>query len=105
LGHPAFGVLQLLYRERPAEADLALLGAFAGRAAHALRTGERAGEARRELERTRDLLSVVGQATAQLSLSHTLATAIAGVPELLEVRAAAVSLRDGGRLETAASRG
>ena len=104
LGQPAFGVLQLLYRERPAEADLALLGAFAGRAAQALRTGERAGEVRRELERTRDLLSVVGQATAQLSLSHTLETAIARVPELLEVQAAAVYLRDGGRLETAASR-
>jgi serine phosphatase RsbU (regulator of sigma subunit) len=104
LGQPAFGVLQLLYPERPAEADLALLGAFAGRAAQALRTGERAGEVRRELERTRDLLSVVGQATAQLSLSHTLETAIARVPELLEVRAAAVYLRDGGRLESAASR-
>jgi serine phosphatase RsbU (regulator of sigma subunit) len=104
LGQPAFGVLQLLYRERPAEAELALLGAFAGRAAQALRTGERAGEVRRELERTRDLLSVVGQATAQLSLSHTLETAIARVPELLEVQAAAVYLRDGGRLESAASR-
>jgi serine phosphatase RsbU (regulator of sigma subunit) len=105
LGQPAFGVLQLLYRERPAEADLALLGAFAGRAAQALRTSERAGEVRRELERTRDLLSVVGQATAQLSLSHTLETAIARVPELLEVQAAAVYLRAGGRLETASSRG
>ena len=59
---------------------------------------------RRELERTRDLLSVVGQVTAQLSLSHTLETAIARVPELLEVQAAAVYLRDGGRMETAASR-
>jgi serine phosphatase RsbU (regulator of sigma subunit) len=104
LGQPAFGVLQLLFRELPPEEELAQLATFAGRAAQALRAGQRAGEVRRELERTRDLLSVVGQATAQLSLAHTLETAIARVPELLDVQAAGVYLREGGRLETAASR-
>ncbi len=104
LGQPAFGVLQLLFDEPPPEDVLALLGGFAGRAAQALRAGERSGEVRRELERARDLLSVIGQATAELSLAHTLETAIARVPELLDVQAAGVYLRDGGRLETAASR-
>ena len=61
-------------------------------------------ELRRELDRTRDLLSVVGQATAQLSLAHTLETAVDRVPDLLDVRAVGVYLQDDGRLETAASR-
>src|SRR5207247_2513345 len=62
LGKPQLGVLQLLFppESPPSEAELAALGAFAGRSAQALRAGERAGEVRRELERTRDLLSVVG---------------------------------------------
>ena len=58
----------------------------------------------RELDRTRDLLSVVGQATAQLSLAHTLETAVDRVPGLLDVRTVGVYLLDEGRLETAASR-
>ena len=38
-----------------------------------------------ELERSEALLAVVGQATAELSLAHTLETAVARVSELLEV--------------------
>ncbi len=104
LGMPVFGLLQLHFRPRPDNLDVGALSAFAGHVARALRAGRRAGAVRRELERTRNLLSVVGQATAQLSLAHTLETVIDRVPELLDLRAAGVYLREGGRLETAASR-
>ena len=46
-----------------------------------------------ELERTRALLAVVGQAIAQLSLAHTLETAVERVAELLGVERVAVYLR------------
>jgi len=106
LGQPPLGVLQLLFSRAAAPSDeaLAALVGLAARSAQALRAGERAGEVRRELERTRDLLSVVGQATAQLSLAHTLETALDRVPALLDVSALGVYLRDDGRLEPAASR-
>src|SRR5581483_11572138 len=62
LGQPAFGVLQLVHREELPAHDLEPLAAFAVRAAHALRAGERARELELELERTQALLSVVGEA-------------------------------------------
>ena len=46
-----------------------------------------------ELERTRALLAVVGQATAQLSLAHTLETAVERVAELFGVERVAIYLR------------
>jgi serine phosphatase RsbU (regulator of sigma subunit) len=100
------GVLQAVFTPEaaPPDADLPSLAAFANRAAQTLRAGERAGDMQRELDRTRDLLSVVGQATSQLSLAHTLETAVDRVPGLLDVRTVAVYLLDEGRLETAASR-
>ncbi len=104
LGQPPTGVLQLVFSGVSPAADLAALGGFAARAAHALRAGERTEAVRRELDRTRDLLSVVGEATAQLSLAHTVETAIDRVPDLLGVRALGVYLWQDGRLETAASR-
>ena len=106
LGQPPLGVLQLLFSRAAAPSDetLASLVGFAAHSAQALRAAERAGVVRRELERTRDLLSVVGQATAQLSLAHTLETALDRVPALLDVSALGVYLRDEGRLEPAASR-
>ncbi len=105
LGRPPLGVLQLVFSGRtPAKDDLVALAAFGTRAAQTLRAGERAGEVRRELERTRDLLSVVGQATAQLSLAHTLDTAVDRVPNLLGVGSLGVYLWADGRLETAACR-
>jgi serine phosphatase RsbU (regulator of sigma subunit) len=106
LGQPPLGVLQLLFPPAAAPSDDTLAGlvGFAARSAQALRAGERAGEVRRELERTRELLSVVGQATSQLSLAHTLDTALDRVPDLLDVSALGVYLRDDGRLEPAASR-
>jgi serine phosphatase RsbU (regulator of sigma subunit) len=107
LGEPAIGVLQLLFAadETPGEPELAALGTFAVRAAHALRAGTRARELTDELERTRALLAVVGQATAELSLAHTLETAVDRVAELLDVDQVAVYLRSHGRLLPAAGRG
>jgi serine phosphatase RsbU (regulator of sigma subunit) len=58
-----------------------------------------------ELERTRALLGVVGQAISQLSLAHTLETAVARVGELLEADRLAIYLREDDRLYAAAGIG
>jgi serine phosphatase RsbU (regulator of sigma subunit) len=107
LGEPAVGALQLLFArtDAPTEDDLRRLATFGVRAAHALRASARARTAAAELERTRALLAVVGQATAELSLAHTLQTAVARVAELLDVDRLAVYLRDDGRLYAAAGSG
>jgi serine phosphatase RsbU (regulator of sigma subunit) len=107
LGEPPVGALQLLFAgdEAPAEEDLARLTTFGVRAAQALRAGERARLLVGELERTRTLLTVVGQAIAQLSLTHTLETAVERVAEFLEAERLAVYLREDGRLSAAAGRG
>ena len=109
LGEPPQGALQLLLAEglRPDDPLLGRLGIFAVRAAHALRAGERRRTLSLELERTRALLTIVGQAIAQLSLSHTLDTAIQHVSELLGAGRLAVYLAEenGQRLEPAAERG
>jgi serine phosphatase RsbU (regulator of sigma subunit) len=105
LGQPPFGVLQLLFPAGtvPGDAELSGLSAFAARAAQALRALEHTDELRRELDRTRDLLSVVDEATAQLSLAHTLETAVMRLPRLLDVRSVGIYLRQHGRFETAAA--
>ena len=107
LGQPPVGVLQLLYSDggAPGEPELAALATFGVRAAHALRAGARARVLADELERTRALLAVVGQATAQLSLTHTLETAVERIAELLGVDQLAVYLREEGGLLAAAGRG
>jgi serine phosphatase RsbU (regulator of sigma subunit) len=109
LGRPPLGVLQLFHPadEEPDAEQLTRLATFGVRAAHALRTGERARLLALELERTRALLEVIVQATAELSVSHTLETAVERVAELLGVERVAVYLRGGGddELEEAASRG
>ncbi len=107
LGQPAFAALQLFYvaGAAPAEAELPSLVAFAARAAHALRAGERARETEEELDRTRALLEVVGAAIARLSLAHTLETAVERIAELLAVEQVGVYLLDDGRLVAAAGRG
>jgi serine phosphatase RsbU (regulator of sigma subunit) len=106
LGEPAQGALQLLLDEAPGREDPLLdrLGTFAVRAAHALRAGERRRTLAVELERTRALLTIVGQAIAQLSLAHTLDTAIEHVSELLGAERLAVYLAEEQRLEPAAER-
>jgi GAF domain-containing protein len=104
LGQPATGVLQLVFDEDPEEGVAAALTAFAVRAAQALRTGDLAREASRELERSRSLLAVIGQATAELSLEHVLATALDHVSLLAGTERVAVYLREGRRLQPAAAR-
>jgi serine phosphatase RsbU (regulator of sigma subunit)/putative methionine-R-sulfoxide reductase with GAF domain len=107
LGQPPLGALQLRFAAGRAPDDHAVnqLASFAVRAAHALRSSERARETGLELERSRALLSVVGEAIARLSLSHTLDTAIERVAELLGSDRVAVYLREDGRTVVAASRG
>lgn len=104
LGEPPLGALQLTFRpgEEPDAEELERLASFAVRAAHALRASERALRVGAELERSRALLEVVGQAIAQLSLKHTLQTAVQRIAELLAVPRVAVYLRDDdGRLAVA----
>ena len=109
LGQPPLGALQLLFgiEREPDDLVLARLGTFAVRAAHALRASERRRTLALELERTRALLTIVSQAIAQLSLAHTLETAVERVCELLGADRLAVYLVEGedGRLEPAAARG
>jgi serine phosphatase RsbU (regulator of sigma subunit) len=108
LGEPPLGALQLRFGpgRAPDEGGLAQLASFAVRAAHALRSSERAREAGFELERSRALLAVVGEAIARLSLSHTLDTALERLEDMLGTDRIAVYLRDDdGRIAVAASQG
>jgi serine phosphatase RsbU (regulator of sigma subunit)/PAS domain-containing protein len=107
LGQPPVGVLQLVFPAgmAPGQADLDRLATFAVRAAQALRANERARTTSLGLERAEALLAVVGQAIAELSLSHTLETAVARVSELLRSERVAVYLREGPRLHAEAGRG
>ena len=108
LGQPPVGVLQLLFGpdDEPAPEQLTRLTTFGVRAAHALRTSSQAQSLALELERTRALLAVVGQATAELSLAHTLDTAVDRVAELIDVASVAIYLFTPDRqLAVAAERG
>src|SRR2546429_416636 len=85
LGEPPLGALQLLFAQPP-DPDgplLAGLGTFAVRVAHALRASEHRRVLAADLDHTRALLTIVGQAIAELSLAHTLDTAVERVRELL----------------------
>jgi serine phosphatase RsbU (regulator of sigma subunit) len=109
LGQPAFAVLQLRFEQPvvPSDEVLDALTTFAARAAHALRSSEWAHRQSVELQRSRALVAVVGQAMAQLSLSHTLETAIERISELLDAERLAVYLfePEEERLLEAAGRG
>jgi len=109
LGQPPLGALQLRFAQPvlPSDEVLDALTTFAARAAHALRSSEHARRQSVELERSRALVAVVGQAIAQLSLAHTLETAIARIAELLEAEHLAVYLLEPkeDRLVEAAGRG
>ena len=107
LGQPPLGSLQLLFPpgRDPGGSQLAKLATFAVRAAHALRASAQAHAVAGELERTRALLTVVGQAIAQLSLAHTVETAAERVAELLGVDRLAVYLSEEGRLGVATEQG
>ena len=107
LGQPPVGTLQLLFAagSEPSDQELSTLGTFGVRAAHALRASMRSRTVGAELDRTRALLAVIGQAIAQLSLAHTLETAVARVAELLDADRLAVYLREDDRLYGAAGVG
>lgn len=107
LGQPALGALQLLFAagHAPTDEDVGTLATFAVRASHALRASSRSRTTKLELERTRTLLGVVAQAISELSLAHTLDTAVARVAELLGVDRVAVYLREQDRLYAAAGLG
>jgi serine phosphatase RsbU (regulator of sigma subunit) len=108
LGRPPVGALQLLHApaEAPSSEQLVRLTTFGVRAAHALRASMRARTLALELQRTRALLAVVAQATAELSVAHTLETAVDRIADLLDVERVAVYLRAAdGALAPAAARG
>jgi serine phosphatase RsbU (regulator of sigma subunit) len=106
LGQPSRHVLQLVFPEtaQPAESMLARLGTFAARAAQALRASERTRTLGVELARTRTLLEVVAQTSEELSLAHTLETAVDSVADVLDAERIAIYLWRDGRLQAAAAR-
>jgi serine phosphatase RsbU (regulator of sigma subunit) len=106
LGEPPVGALQLYHDNRTADAgDLEVLTPFATRAALALRRSRRVGLISLALRRSQTVIGVVSQAIAQLSLTHTLETAVERIAELTGSGHVAVYLREGETLTTAASRG
>jgi serine phosphatase RsbU (regulator of sigma subunit) len=107
LGEPARGALQLVLPagSGPRPEELSHLASFGVRAAHALRAAEAAAESAEELERTRALVGVIGEAAARLSLSHTLETATERIAELLGTDRLAVYLGRGRQLHAVAQQG
>jgi serine phosphatase RsbU (regulator of sigma subunit) len=105
LGEPPVGALQLYFQSEPGEDELALLVPFSARAALALRRSRRVGLIATALRRSQTIIGVVSQAIAQLSLAHTLETAVERIAELTASGHVAVYLREGRRLTAAASRG
>jgi serine phosphatase RsbU (regulator of sigma subunit) len=107
LGEPPLGVLQLLFPPGfdLAEEEVGALTTFAVRSAQALRLADSSVATEVELERTRALVAVIGQAIARLSLAHTLETAVDRIVELLGIDRVAVYLREEGRLQPVAGRG
>ena len=105
LGEPPVGALQLYFDSEPDENVLAILVPFSARAALALRRSRRVGLIATALRRSQTIIGVVSQAIAQLSLAHTLETAVERIAELTASGHVAVYLREGHRLTAAASRG
>ena len=104
LGRPPFAALELEFEEEPGPGELRALISFGAQAAEALLSSERLQGLALELDRTRALLAVVGQAITQLSLAHTLETAVDQIAQLLDVERIGIYLREGGTLEAAAGR-
>jgi serine phosphatase RsbU (regulator of sigma subunit) len=106
LGEPPAAALRLSFdAEMEAEPGLDRLSPFGAGAALALSRSRRAAEAEVALKRSQTLVAVISQAIAQLSLAHTLDTAVERVAELASSRQVAVYLREEGRLVAPASRG
>jgi serine phosphatase RsbU (regulator of sigma subunit) len=106
LGEPAAAALRLSFdAATDAEPGLDRLSSFGAGAALALSRSRRAAEAEVALKRSQTLVAVISQAIAQLSLAHTLDTAVERVAELASSGQVAVYLREEGRLGAPASRG
>jgi serine phosphatase RsbU (regulator of sigma subunit) len=108
LGEPPAAALQLGFDGRDEGGpvpDLERLTPFTAGAALALRRGRRVGLIALALKRSQTLVAVVSQAIAQLSLAHTLETAVERVAELTASGHVALYLQEGDRLAAAASRG
>ena len=105
LGQPATGALQFLFGagDAPTDAGVRRLATFGVRATRALQASVRVQTTAAELQRTRALLALIAQATSELSLAHTLDTAVARVGELLGVDRLAVYLRNERGLDAAAA--
>ena len=105
LGEPPVGALRLYFASEPSDDALAILLPFSARAALALRRSRRVGLIATALRRSQTIIGVVSQAIAQLSLAHTLETAVERIAELTASGHVAVYLREGHQLTAAASRG
>jgi serine phosphatase RsbU (regulator of sigma subunit) len=105
IGEPPTAILQLAFDAEAGEPKLERLSPFAARAALALRRSRRVALVALALKRSQTLVAVVSQAIAQLSLAHTLETAVERVAEMTTSRHVAVYLREEGGLVAAASRG
>jgi serine phosphatase RsbU (regulator of sigma subunit) len=105
LGEPPVGALRLYFASDPSDDALAILLPFSARAALALRRSRRVGLIATALRRSQTIIGVVSQAIAQLSLAHTLETAVERIAELTASGHVAVYLREGHQLTAAASRG
>jgi serine phosphatase RsbU (regulator of sigma subunit) len=105
LGAPAAGALELVFAGPDGVAEAETISAFAARAAVALRRTRRAQLVVEALERSQTVFAVVSQAIAQLSLAHTLDTAVERISELTDEAPVGIYLREGERFVAAASRG
>jgi serine phosphatase RsbU (regulator of sigma subunit) len=106
LGEPPSAALRLSFdAEAEAEPALDRLSPFRAHAGLALRRSRRAAEVEGALKRSQTLVAVVSQAIAELSLTHTLDTAVERVAELASTGQVAVYLREEGRLVARATRG
>jgi len=96
LGEPPVGVLQLRFPpgREPGPEVLEEGERFAVRAAHALRAADRSRRVSGELERSRALLDVLGEAISELSVAHTLSTAAERVTTIVGTDRVAVYLLD-----------
>ena len=105
LGEPPVAALQLAFEPGEIEEpELARLAPFAVGAALALRRSRRVSLIALALKRSQTLIAVVSQAIAQLSLTHTLETAVDRVAELTSSGHVGIYLQEGDRLVDAASR-
>ncbi len=105
LGEPPVAALQLAFEPgQTEEPELARLAPFAVGAALALRRSRRVSLIALALKRSQTLVAVVSQAIAQLSLTHTLETAVDRVAELTSSGHVGIYLQEGSRLVDAASR-